>query len=237
MHDKASYTQLSPILPNVDPAKWQLDGPLPPQRAIGQTPAPENNHWLNVGDRFIFLGGDNEDFKSYVVEASHRAALVPFEAKATYRSHGGGGGDETEFWFPYVEAARVFVNPGKPWFEVLSPFQSMAQAREMGVPRRRWLFLDGRDQPTREYPTDLARRKALSFTKTLLEKPNSEVGEWEAKWEMMVGTADRLDVRGGWNWKEDLRYGFIWPPADVPPNSSPHPRHRAVHFSMVDLFG
>lgn len=234
MHDKASYTQLSPILPNVDSAKWsaQLEGPLPPHRTIGQTPAPENNHWLNVGDRFIFLGGDNEDFKSYVVEASHRVALIPFEAKATYRPVTAIGEEETaaEYWFPYVEAARVFVDPGKPWFEILSPFQSMVEARELGVPRRRWLFLDGRDQATRELPTDLARRKALQFTKVLLDRaaPDAPGEQWEVKWEMMVGTADRMDARGrGWNWKEDLRYGFIWPPPErqsTTGSSSPYPR-------------
>jgi len=204
--------QLSPILQNLaDPSQWQSET-LPPPVSVGQTPSPENNHWLNIGDRFIFLGGDNENFRAFIVEASHRAAIVPFEAKVTHQAPG--ASTATDYWFPYVEAARVFVNPGKLWYRILSAFESMAQARELGVPKRKWLFLDGRDQPTRETPTELASRRTMAFVRKLLgiAPSDADVGDWGATWEMMHGTAGSMGVRGGWNWKSDLKYGFIWPP-------------------------
>lgn len=225
------YTQLSPILSNAgDPSRWRAEA-LPARRSVGQTPSPENNHWLNVRDRFVYLGGDNgewwapkslstnhmliylvisENFRAYIVEATHRAALVPFEAKATH--HSPGASSPTEHWFPYVEPARVFVNPGKPWFKVIDGYKSMSQAREMGVPKRKWVFVDGRDQATRDCPGELGTRRAVEFVQAALEIIPGDSGEWNIMWELMVGTAESLGVRSGWSWKDDLRYGFIWPP-------------------------
>ncbi|KAG8904096.1 hypothetical protein FRB99_002296 [Tulasnella sp. 403] len=219
---QSHYSQLSPILAETrDVSRWQTES-LPAPRSVGQTSAPENNHWLNIGDRFIVLGGDSDDFKAYIVEASHRAALVPFEAKITHRA--AGGTNKKEYWVPYVEAARVFINPGKPWYRALCSYESMAQARDMGIPKRKWLFLDGRDQPTRDAPSDLALKKTLEFVQVLLGFVPGDIREWDATWEMMVGTAEGLSIRSGWSWKEDLRFGFCWPPdvGMVPSPASVH---------------
>jgi len=208
---------LSPILSanTGSPSRWHSEH-LPAPRSIGQTPPPENNHWLNVGDRFVFLGGDSEDFKAYVVEATHRAALVPFEARATYRSASTVDSAVTEYWMPYVEPARVFINPGKPWFKTLALFDSMSQAHELGVPQRKWLFLDGRDEDTREVPTDFGAKKAKEFVQTVLETYSDNSTEWEVDWEMMVGTAETFGSREGWSWRDDLRGGFTWQDAMFP---------------------
>ncbi|KAG8954279.1 hypothetical protein FRC04_000504 [Tulasnella sp. 424] len=203
--------QLSPMLPppmpEGDRPRW-LNEPLPSPLSVGQTPAPENNHRVHVGDRFIFLGGDYENFRSYIVEAVHRAGLVPFEAKATRTAR---DSTKTDYWFPYVENTRVFIDPGKPWFKVLAPFESMAQARELGVPKRKWLFLDGRDQATREEPIDLAKTMATKFVEAVLGFGWQDDANWDVEWEMMDGTAERNGLRGvGWNWIADLKYGCTW---------------------------
>ncbi len=198
---------------------WQPGDSLPAPALLMQTPAPESNHWLNVGDRFVFLGGDNQDFRALVVEATHRAALVPFEGKVARRSVKGSNRKPVEMWFPYVEATRVFVDPGESWFRVLGSYESMAKARSLGVPSRRWLFLDGRDEPTKECPTALGTRKAAEFVQAVLDlddeyAEDEESGTWTVGWELMVGAAEAVGDGNGWRWKDDLQYGFIWP-ADV----------------------
>lgn len=198
----APFPQLSPIL-----QKTQSDAPielLPAPLSVGQTPWPENNYWLNPGDRFIFLGGDDENFLAYVVETTHRAALVHFECKVTHKDTG--SKEDCVHWFPYVESTRVFsVDPGRLWFRFLARFESVAQARELGVPKRKWMCLDGRDQRSREEPDDFARGRMMRFVKALLGYSPDASGTWDVQWELFDGTAEKAGVRSGWNWDADLK--------------------------------
>ncbi|KAG8888902.1 hypothetical protein FRB98_006444 [Tulasnella sp. 332] len=190
--------------------------------------APETNHWLDPGDRFILLGGDDENFLPFVVEAVQRAALVPFEVKATYPASsastppsdaksGNGrypqeGGSVRRHCIPYVESARVFVDPGRDWYRVIRPFETLAQARELGVKERSWWFLDARDEETRDYPGELAKKRAAEFANALVGTPGVTVAErWQLEWILWPGEASRQRIPGGWNSEVDIQHrGFTW---------------------------
>ncbi|KAG9011082.1 hypothetical protein FRB94_009225 [Tulasnella sp. JGI-2019a] len=203
--------------------------------------AAESNHWLNPGDRFILLGGDDENFLPFVVEAVERAALVPFEVMATYPSASSSSisvsdlsasGSESDcdhdprhdervgskrasvkrYCIPYVESTRVFVDPGREWYRIVRPFESLAQARDLGVKERSWRFLDARDEDTRAYPGELARKRAAEFVNVLVGNAETTATEgWKLEWILWPGEASRQRIPGGWNSEADIQLrGFTW---------------------------
>lgn len=186
------------------------------------------------------MGGDDEDFRPLVVEAVHRAALVPFEVKAVLVKRTGTGGgrgrkDVTtttttvkeleKHCIPYVEAARVFVDPGTEWYRTLGKFESMAQAKALGVPERKWWFLDARTGEAEEDERSFAEGVAREFVvggvlgkrKGGKQREEEEDGEgegerWEVEWILWPGEGARCGMAGGWESEaeEVQRRGFTW---------------------------